>query len=256
MVKIFDLMSHVETASFGHEPSFLDYIAVRQQNLRVFVKACVMDISSEFYETTTPKAPLDVHVKITDIGNTTFTTTNELFCGGNLKPSIRTRSVYAFTSKTTSQLEPVPDWWKNRFSSSVQKPGNNKPIVMYTKKMKPTHANSFTIPLSDTDHNERTRCAAYLRYFTENTSIAARKEMLKNIKSSFHEFYIKRLSMLYFGPTSWGDVLTSETWQDEQPLNIMCEISKKDKPVWFGRMELYEKVYGLPELETTQNTEE
>lgn len=254
IVTMFDIMSHVETASFGNEPSFLDYLAVRQQNLRVFVKACVMDISSEFYETTTPKAPLDSQVKLTGIGNTTFTTTNELFCGGSLKPFIRTRSVYAFTNKKTSQLEPVPEWWKNRFSSLIKTSGNNKPFITYTQKSEPTHKNSLTIPLGDTDHNERTRCASYLRYFTENTSVASRKELLKHIESSFHEFHIKRLSMLYFGPTNWGDMLTSETWQDEKPLEIMCEISKNNKPVWFGRMELFEKIYGLPELETTQNT--
>ncbi|XP_045193464.1 uncharacterized protein LOC123549431 [Mercenaria mercenaria] len=255
MVTMFDMMSHVETASFGHEPSFLDYLALRQQNLRVFVKACVMDISSEFYETTTPKAPLDVQVKLTDIGNSTFTTTNELFCGGDLNPSIRTRSVYAFTNKKTSQLEPVPDWWRNRFTPLLKSPsGNNKPFVTTSPKSAPTHMNCFTIPLSDTDHNERTRCASYLRYFTENTSVASRKELLKHIKSSFHEFHIKRLSMLYFGATNWGDMLISETWQGEKPLKIMCEISKDENPVWFAEMELYDKVFGLPGLETTHNS--
>ena len=254
MVTMFDMMSHVETASFGHERSFLDYLALRQQNLRVFVKCCVMDISSKFYETTTPKAPLDVQVKLSDIGNTTFTTTNELFCGGNLSPSIRTRSVYAFINKKTSKIEPVPDWWRNRFTHLV-KPlmGNNRPFVTPKPKSDHSHINCFTIPLTDTDHNERTRCASYLRYFTENTSVASRKELLKHIKSSFHEFHIKKLSMVYFGPTNWGDMLTSETWQDDRPLNIMCEICKDGELKWFAEMELYNKVYGLPELETTMN---
>jgi hypothetical protein len=108
--------------------------------------------------------------------------------------------------------------------------------------------------LTDTDHNERTRCASYLRYFTENTSVASRKELLKHIKSSFHEFHIKRLSMVYFGPTNWGDMLTSETWQDDRPLNIMCEICQDGSLKWFAEMELYNKVYGLPELETTHNS--
>lgn len=253
MVTLFDMMSHVETASFGHQPAFLDYLTLRQNNIRVFVKACVMDISSDFYETTTPKAPLDVQVKLSDIGKTTFTTTNEVFCGGKLSPSVRTRSVYTLINKKTKQIEPIPDWWMNRFAPLLKSPpGSNKLYVSHSQKLDTTHMNCFTIPLSDTDHNERTRCASYLRYFNENTSIASRKELLKHIKSSFHEFYIKRLSMLYWGATGWGDMLTSETWQDDTPLSIMCHINKDGVPVWFGKMELYEKVYGMPDLETTK----
>lgn len=250
MVNVFDMMSHVETAAFGNQQSFLDYLAIRQKNLRIYVKACIMDINSNFYETTTPKAPLDIQVKLTDIGNTTITTTNELYCGGKLSPSIRTRSVYAIINKKTNQAEQVPDWWRNRFSPFISKSAN-KLHVMPLKKVEPTHLNHFTIPLSDTDHNERTRCASYMRYFTENTSIASRKEQLKHIKSTFREFHIKRMSMLYWGPTQWGDVLTSETWQQENPLTIFCQISKQGQPVWFGMMDLFESVFGLPDLETS-----
>ncbi|KAH3770483.1 uncharacterized protein LOC127845427 [Dreissena polymorpha] len=249
IVKVFDIMSHVETAAFGYDPSFLDYLAIRQQNLRIFVKALVMEIDSSFYETTTPKAPLDTRVQLHDVGNRTFTTLNEIYCGGKLRPSIRSRSVYAIVNKNTSIIEPLPDWWKNRFEGHiVSKP--KKLLVEAVKKCAPIHKNTFIVPLGDTDHNERTRCASYLRYFTENTSIASRLALLKHLKSSFYEFHIKRLSMLYYGPTSWGDQLTSETWQGDNPLQIMCEISKEGVPTWFGIMELHENVFGLPELKT------
>lgn len=253
MVTMFDIMSHVETAAFGNEPSFLDYLAMRNQNLRIFVKASVMEIGSEFYETTTPKAPIGVNARLINIGNTTFTVLNELFCGGKLKPSIRTRSVYAVMNKKTGKIEAAPDWWRKRFSCFVDsKPGSKLTVTPVERKSSLTHTNMITIPLGDTDHNERTRCASYLRYFNENTSVASRKELLQHIKSSFHEFHVKRLSMVYFGPTYWGDTLTSETWQADNPQQILCEISKDNVPVWFGSMELYDKVYGLPDLETKQ----
>jgi len=257
MVTMFDIMSHVETAAFGHEPSFLDYMAMRNQNLRIFVKASVMEIGSEFYETTTPKAPLGVNVRLLSIGNTTFTVLNELFCGGKLKPSIRTRSVYAVMNQKTGKVEATPEWWRNRFVRCVDVKQSNKLLVTpVQKKSESTHKSEITIPLGDTDHNERTRCSSYLRYFNENTSVASRKALLTHIQSTFHEFHVKRLSMLYFGPTYWGDTLTSETWQADKPLQIMCEISKNNVPVWFGNMELYDKVYGLPELETTHKIED
>ncbi|KAL4234946.1 hypothetical protein ACF0H5_006588 [Mactra antiquata] len=251
MVTVFDMMSHVETAALGNQKSFLDYLALRQKNLRIYVKACVMDIHSNFYETTTPKAPLDIQVKLTNIGNTTITTTNELYCGGKLNPSIRTRSVYALINKKTNEAESVPEWWRSRFSPLITS-SENKLMVMPSKKVEPAHVNHVTIPLHDTDHNERTRCASYLRYFTENTSIASRKEKLKHIQSTFHEFHIKRMSMLYWGPTQWGDSLLSETWQENNPRTIMCQISKDNHPVWFGKMELHDSVFGLPDLETSK----
>jgi len=249
MVRVFDMMSRVETAAFGNEPSFLDYMAVRKQNLRIFVKACVMEIDSLFYETTTPKAPLDCRVNLLHVGNRTFTTLNELSCGGKLRPSIRTRSVYAVVNKGTGQLEAIPDWWRKRFEEYQLKP-LSKLIVDQVQKCNPIHAAMFLVPLSDTDHNERTRCASYLRYFTENTSVASRREYLPHIKSSFHEFHIKKLAMLYYGATGWGDTLTSETWQADNPLQINCEISRDGVPMWFGKMELHPTVYGLPDLQT------
>lgn len=250
---MFDIMSHVETAAFGNEPSFIDYLAIRNQNLRIFVKASVMEIGSDFYETTTPKAPLDVNVRLYDIGNTTFTVVNELSCGGKLKPSIRTRSVYAVINKKTGKIEPTPDWWRRRFVPLAECKSQNKQLISPVEKSGPTYRSEFTIPLNDTDHNERTRCSSYLNYFNESTSVASRKELLKHIKSSFHEFHVKRLSMLYFGPTGWGDTLTAETWQSELPLQILCEIRKDNVPVWFGKMDLHERVYGFPELETKPN---
>ncbi|WAR11717.1 hypothetical protein MAR_025897 [Mya arenaria] len=249
MVRMFDIMSHVETAAFGNNPSFLDYIGMRQQNLRVFIKACVMEIDSLFYETTTPKAPLDSRVTLANVGNRTFTTLNELYCSGKLKPSIRTRSVYAVVNKKTGKIEELPEWWKSRFVPLQSKP-NSKLIVDSEQKRDTIHSKTFMVPLNDTDHNERTRCASYLRYFTENISIASRNEALEHIKSSFHEFHIKKLEMLYYGATGWGDTLTSETWQTDNPLQINCQVSKEGIPMWFGKLELHEKVFGLPELET------
>lgn len=244
IVTVFDMLSHVETAAYGHEYSFLDYRALRQQNLRTYVKACVMDIGSDFYETTTPKAPLDVCVKLTDIGHTTFTTVNEVFCGGRLKPSIRVRSVHGTVNKMRQAPEPLPEWWVNRFRPLLPTK-NQKIFITPEAKIGKTHKNVVTVPLTDTDHNERTRCASYLKYFTENSSIALRKEALAHIKSSFNMFHTKRLNLLYMGPTKWGDILTSETWQGENKFNIYCSISKGDHQVWFGKMELFEDVFGL-----------
>ena len=254
MSTVFDIMNHVETAAYGTQPmSFLCNIRLRQQNLRFYVKACMMEVSSEFYETTTPKAPLDVKVKLINIGNSTFTTASELSCGGKLKPLIRLRNVNNIVHKKTQKPELLPDWWVKKFLPFVQSTSKQKLIIEPVMKPDNTHRMDFTVPLSDTDHNEKTRCSSYMKYFLNNTSVASRTEKLLHIKSSFHEFHIKRMSMLYTGASQWGDTLSSEIWQSDKPLTLYCQVSRDGTPLWFGQMDLHEQVFGLPSLEVTQD---
>ncbi|KAJ8302405.1 hypothetical protein KUTeg_018801 [Tegillarca granosa] len=87
--RMFDMMNRVEAAAFHNHLSFLDYASLYKQNYMTIVKACDIEIKSHFYEVTTPKAPLDISVKLVYVGNSTFTTVSEMTCGGKMKASIR-----------------------------------------------------------------------------------------------------------------------------------------------------------------------
>lgn len=255
MATVFDIISHVETAAVGLEPSFLDYMSLRRQDFRHYIKACMMEINSSFYEMTTPKAPLDIRIKLASIGKTSFTTFSELSSGGKMSPSITLENVHCLVHKPTASIHELPEWWKDRFSASLINPA---PKLEVTPAIKPSSSfpTSVLIPLSDTDHNERTRCASYLRYFMDNTSVASRRAFYEHIKSTFHEFHIKRLSMYYYQASFWGDTLTTDTWQTDDPLDIHCMITNNSAPVWYGKMELHERVFGLPSLKTNGNNAE
>jgi hypothetical protein len=67
------------------------YNALLKQNYTTIVKACVVDIKKDFYEVVTPKAPVEVSCKLKRVGNTSFTTVVELYCGGKMKPSVALR---------------------------------------------------------------------------------------------------------------------------------------------------------------------
>lgn len=252
MATVFDIISNVETAAVGLEHSFLDYTTLRRQDFRHYIKACVMEINSSFYEMTTPKAPLDIRIKLSSIGKTSFTTFSELSCGGKMSPSITMENVHCLVHKPTASIHELPQWWIDRFSPNLKNP-NAKLEVTPAIKPSSSFPTSVLVPLSDTDHNERTRCASYLRYFMDNTSVASRKAVYEHIKSTFHEFHIKRLSMYYYRASFWGDTLQAETWQIDSPLKIHCLISSNSAPIWYGKMELHEKVFGLPSLKTNEN---
>ena len=252
MATMFDIMSQVETAAVGNEPnSFVDYLTLRRQHLRHYIKACMMEVNSNFYEMTTPKAPLDIRIRLCSIGNTSFTTFSQLFCGGKMSPSITMANKHCMVHKPTACIHELPEWWKNKFTPILESPSVQLEV---TPEVKPNTSfpTSVFVPLSDTDHNERTRCASYLRYFMDNSSVASKKAFYEHIKSTFHEFHIKRLSLYYYRASSWGDTLSVETWQKDKPQEIHCLISNNSAPIWYGRMELHEKVFGLPSLETNE----
>lgn len=251
MSTVFDIISHVETAAVGQEPSFLDYLKLRSQDFRQYIKACVMEINSDFYEALTPKAPLDITISLTCVGKSSYTTLSELSCGGKMEPSIRVQNKHILVHKPTANIQELPDWWKKRYSNKLNYLTPRFEIVPVDKPRN-TFPTSVLVPLSDTDHNERTRCASYLRYFMDNTSVASRRGFYKHIRSAFDTFHIKTLSMYYYRATFWGDSLKSETWQMDydSPHNIHCLISSNSAPIWYGKMELHDSVFGLPAFET------
>lgn len=243
---MFDMMNRVEAAAFHNHQSFLDYASLYKQNYTTIVKACDIEIKSHFYEVTTPKAPLDISVKLVYVGNTTFTTVSEMTCGGKMKPSIRLKNVHTLIHRQKQSVESLPDWWKNRFEIEEAEGKKITPLnIIPVQKPNNTFSHEFAVPLNDTDHTERTRCASYVRYFLENASIASRRDFYKNIKTNFHEFHLKRMAMLYFAPSCWGDVLLAESWDDDDPLTLHCQVSKNQQMVWYGRMEMFSEVFGL-----------
>jgi acyl-CoA thioesterase FadM len=245
---VFDMMNSVEAAAFYNQDSFIDYNALLKQNYTTIVKACVVDIKKDFYEVVTPKAPVEVSCKLKRVGNTSFTTVVELYCGGKMKPSVALRNVHTIINMHSNTVEAIPEWWIKRFHTGENSSAEKHQFITPAKKPLETFSNVFTVPLSDTDITHKTRCASYFRYFLENASIASHRGYYRNIQTNFHEFHIKKLQMLYLQPSNWGDGLVSESWEDaKNPLTLHCQISSQNGlvPIWYGMMDLFSEVYGL-----------
>lgn len=246
------MMNSVEAAAFYNHDSYLDHSSLLKQNYTTITKACIVEVKKDFYEVVTPKGPIEVSSRLTRIGKSSFNTSVELFCGGKMKPSVICKNVHTIINMHKQNVEEIPEWWKNRFEPEIEDEPDKvkKHEVMVTALPRPaqTFLNAFSIPLSETDIMHITRCASYLQYFIENVSIASHRRFYKNLQSSFHEFHIKRVQLLYLQPSLWGDTLISESWEDEKnPLTLHCQISREQDrvPVWYGCMDLYPEVFGL-----------
>lgn len=239
------MINRVENAAFLNTASFLDYTSLNKQNLSTIVKACKVEVKKDFYETITPKAPLDVTAKLVHIGNTTFTTVCEMSCGGKMKPSVRIKNMHTLINTIRNEAEEIPDWWRHRFTSDDIEDAKQTLSVLPQQMPESAFLHPFAVPLSDTDISQRTRCSSYVRYFLEVASIASSREHFHNIKKNFHEFHIKSMHMLYFDSTFWGDALTSCCWEDKNPLRLHCNVHKAGRAMWYARMDLYSEVFGL-----------
>lgn len=247
--RIFDMVNRIENAAFFNEESFLKYDQLYMSKHISFVKACKYEAKSTFYQTTTPKTPLDVSIKLAGVGDTSFSTVSEVACGGDLKPSIRIKNLHTLVHLSERKKTPLPNWWKKEFEGLLQE---NKATSLLNVLPQPrpllTFRHEFAVPLHDTDFSAHTRCASYFRYFVENASLASHRGFYQKIKNSFHDFHIKRVIMLYVSPSCWGDSLVSETWEGEAPLTLHCMICKKDNPqeiVWYGEMDMFSEVFGV-----------
>lgn len=244
--RMYDMISRVEFAAFFHnDSSFLDYASLLGNNVMTIMKAVRMDIRSSFYETTTPKAPLGISMKLSHIGDHSFMTTAGMLCGGKMKPSIYLRNVHAVVSADKLKTCSLPEWWLQKHEKNLTEPV--KPYLIDPPAVpSKTYDHIFTVPLIDADVHGRTRCASYVRYFIENASIASWKDFYPQTSTKFHNYCISRISMLYFGPSTWGDTLISKTWEDDiKPYTLHCNIIKDGKPVWYGCFEFHPEIFGL-----------
>ncbi|GAB1607012.1 uncharacterized protein LOC115222976 [Argonauta hians] len=246
--KMYDMLSRVEFAAFFHqESSFLDYKSLLENNVTTIIKAVRMDVQSGFYETTTPKASLGVILKLSHISDTALMTTTGLICGGKMKPSIIVKNIHAVVRADTSKACTLPDWWLAKHRKNLVDP--IKPYIVNPQQpQSETHDHVFSVPLTDVDALSHTRCSSYVRYFAENASIASLKDFYPVVSTKFHDYCISRMSMLYFGPTTWGDILVSRTWEDQRnPDALHCNVSKDSKVQWYGCFEFHPEVFGLQE---------
>lgn len=240
--RVYDMIGRVETAAMYNDVSFLDFDVLHKQSISTIMKAVKMEFKSDFYEITTPKAPIEVTIKLKYVGDKTMITWSEAMCGGKMKPSIKIQNMHHAIDTNTRQPTVLPDWWKDKFSPDLPEftPFSVEPNV----RPLDTHVHMFAVPLSDADTSGHTRCASYVRYFIDNASIASSRSFYKNIANSFHEFHIKKMSMLYFHPSKWGQTLTSETWEDDKKrLKLHCIVRKDEIPVWYGNMEFFPEVF-------------
>ncbi|XP_067652192.1 uncharacterized protein [Haliotis asinina] len=250
--RIYDMMGRVEFAAFFQDYSFIDFTSLYKKGIGAFAKAVSLEIKKGFYQTTTPKAPLHVHLKLDHIGETTFTVKSSLSTGGKHTPSVNIQSQYTLQHVESKLVEKIPNWWRIKFAPHISADAQKLIIYPPMDIPKQVFSHSLTVPRIDTDIHTRTRCSSYAKYFMDNASIASHRAFYPNVSTSFHELLVKKMKMVYFSASSWGDTLTAETWEDEEiPRTLHCNVIKQGQHIWYGSMVFHSEPSDISEPSLT-----
>nr|KAG5696603.1 hypothetical protein BaRGS_034064 [Batillaria attramentaria] len=197
-------------------------------------------IGSHFYEVTTPKAPIQLKLNVIGIADTSFTTCISMMVGGRLKPSIIIKNLNSVLHRESGLVEQVPMWWRTHFSNYLPK-FPEKPVILNPPEVVgQTFSHHLTVPYSDTDTSGKTRHPMYMRYFFDNMSIASNRGFYRKFTDT-HEHQVRRMFMVSYGTSQWGDALTVETFEnpEEEDLKVHCFVGKNGQIQWYGCIEFF-----------------
>ncbi|RUS68668.1 hypothetical protein EGW08_023569 [Elysia chlorotica] len=248
--RLMNIMGRVEHAAMYNTTNpFLDYQSLSRKGIGSYSKGLIMEIRRHFYETTTPKSPMQISLKLTGMMDTMYTIRTSATFGGRQKASIMMKSCNTLVHRESGLTEQIPDWFREKFLHLLPEiPDNYRPVEPPNCIGK-TFSHHVVVPLRDTDSSGRTRHPSYVRYFTDNISIAANKNFYPALANMLHDYYTMRLSVVHFSPSVWGDSLLVETFQDpKDELKLHCFVCKNGNINWYGCLEFYEVMF-QPEVE-------
>ncbi|CAL1529116.1 unnamed protein product [Lymnaea stagnalis] len=249
--RLMNIIGRVEHAAlYENMNSFLDYQNLNRKGIGSYTRAIVMEIRRHFYETTTPKSPIQVSLRLTGMMDTMYTVRSSATFGGRQRASIMVKSCNSLVHRESGLTEQIPDWWRLKFLRLLPEMPDNYRPVQPPDSVGKTFSHNVLVPLRDTDTSGRTRHPSYTRYFQDNISIAASHNFYPNLANMLHDYYVMRISVVHFSPSVWGDSLVVETFQDpKDELKLHCFISKDGSIKWYGCLEYYEAMCE-PEVET------
>ncbi|XP_076469853.1 uncharacterized protein LOC143300180 [Babylonia areolata] len=242
MWRLLNMIGRAEHAAFYNSDPFLKYTKLTTQGISSSSAEITMEIGKHFYEVTTPKSPVQVKLNIIGISNTTFTTCMSVMVGGRLKPSVQVKSLNVLRHRESGLLEQVPQWWRDHFSSFLPEFPEKPAVTHPPNDCGQTFIHHLTVPFSDTDTSGYTRHPSYLRYLFDNMSIASHRNFYDKFSADrANDYKVRRLSMVAYGTSQFGDGLMVETFENlsEKDLRLHCFIGKNGAAVWYGCVDFF-----------------
>ena len=205
------------------------------------------NIEQKFYQTTTPKYPLTLSVKLPHVGRTSFTASYSLESPGN--GTYATMKILGvFVDKTTRKPTPVPQWWKEKYTNLIQP--SHPPSVNALERPECSIGLPVTIAYSDTDENCHTTWPTYVRMCYDAFVNGVMKKAYKRINEEDVSRGVKKIELTFKKESIIGDELMVHSWETDRMdgRELAVEIRKGQSTCVQANMEFYKHAYDASKL--------
>ena len=192
------------------------------------------------------QTPFYYQLRLVDVGNTSFTVTEEMFDykSGKKIMSLVTKIVYI--NRLSRKPTMLPDWFSKKAYQFLYKTGIQKNTSIQKMDPPPIPANAFKYEIraaeSDCDLNNHVNQAMFVRWCTDAGAIASVKEKYQSFTEDIGMYAVENISVQYKGEVLRGDMVTIYTWEDMDDLKTLHFILKKDnKIVVIIKIEFYDE---------------
>jgi acyl-CoA thioesterase FadM len=243
------------TAAF-HIPSktgytFLEYDRLTE-GIYTFFASSKVTVSNELYScyslatpSTTCPQPLDIRLKLGYIGNSSLSTVATIIDRSTGAALAQNINHVALVSMQTRRPTPIPDWWKEKYSSAVT---DSKPLVIPVMDV-PTHLQmgmaryDMKVPWSEVDGYRHTSYLSYIRFCFDAATDATVKGCYTAFSGDFLNYRAKSIQALYKNECLANDMLTVVSWEaPDNPLKLNFSIQNVENSVVFqSSIEFYER---------------
>ncbi|XP_070544364.1 uncharacterized protein [Ptychodera flava] len=196
-----------------------------------FLRSSVYHILPEFYTRMKPSATFQFNFSVEQVGSTSYDDCCVMRdCADDTL--LATNYVQKVcVSKLTRKPAQLPDWYTRRYAAH----GNNqtpqfmdrlgvKPSKIFLHKIQPSS--------SDIDENNHIRFTAYIKYIEKCAYTAAENNAYPSFTNDLTRYRIKIIGILYMAEAFADDVITIETWEDEEnrwKLNFVMKKNDKEE---------------------------
>lgn len=227
--------NHYPVDDDGH--TFRDYAAVTDDRL-TFLSSCELTMNRELYNLRVPKNSLIMNIESGYVGSSSVNTKAAIMTPADQKVLFTNINQVVSIDSSTRKPTPFPEWWRKKYSGFGE---NHVSLIIPKFETKPNAAScQLKVAWSDTDKNNHTNWASYLRFATDAAHHCSDDGFLPNFEANY-KVGIKNIQLRYAGESHEGDILDVAVWQDDdRPEILYVDIHKGTQSIFQTKIEFFQ----------------
>ncbi|RUS78634.1 hypothetical protein EGW08_013604 [Elysia chlorotica] len=227
------------------QQSFLDVVRLTEEFL-LFTAATSTSISPNLYDSGTKKGPLELHLELDNVGNTSYCIKTLFFLGDQDRPVIENETQMVMVDFNLKRPSPPPDWWREKYSAGGLETGKGLrlPRAVPPESGVLSHY-QVKIAASDLDIYLHTNWANYLKFcydafvdYKFHQVHQVHQHGRESIQDAFRK--TRRFALRFMHETSLGDALDVTLWKDSgNPDLYMFQVLKQAEDLCEAQVEFY-----------------